>query len=112
MKLPNAERAVIDLAKLRDYSLNPAHPEGKHKARVLAATLGYTADDAEKLREIILGAVLEHEATEGSSDEHGARYRVDFQTQGKRGVAMIRTAWIIDRGETIPRLVSCYVKRD
>jgi hypothetical protein len=74
--------------------------------------LGYTADDAEKLREIILAAVLRHEASEGISDEHGARYRLDFETQGRRGAVIIRTAWIIDAGETIPRLVSCYVKRD
>lgn len=40
MKLPNAENAVIDIAKLRDYSLNPNHPEGKHKARVFQAKLG------------------------------------------------------------------------
>jgi hypothetical protein len=33
MKLPNAEKAVVDIVKLRDYSLNPHHPEGKHKAR-------------------------------------------------------------------------------
>jgi hypothetical protein len=112
LKLPNAERAVIDLAKLRDYSLNPAHPEGKHKARVLAAMLGFTVNDAEKLREIILAAVSQHEATEGIRDEHGARYRLDFETQGKRGAVIIRTAWIIDTGETVPRLVSCYVKRN
>jgi hypothetical protein len=112
LKLPNAKRAVIDLAKLRDYSLNPAHPEGKHKARVLAAMLGYTAKDAEKLHEIILAAVLQNEATEGTRDEHGTRYRVDFETQGKRGAVMIRTAWIVDTGETVPRLVSCYVKRN
>jgi hypothetical protein len=47
MKLPNAERAFIDLAKLRDYSLCATHPEGKHKARVFAAALGIAATDAE-----------------------------------------------------------------
>ncbi len=31
MKLPNAERAVVDLAKLRHYCLNPTHPRGRHK---------------------------------------------------------------------------------
>ncbi len=112
MKLPNAERAVVDLAKLRDYCLNPAHPEGNHKARVLAAMLGYMANDAEKLREIILAAILQHDATEGIRDEHGTRYRVDFETPGKRGVVIIRTTWIIDTGDTIPRLVSCCVKRN
>ena len=111
MKPPNADRAVVDIAKLRDYSLNSAHPEGKHKARVLAAMLGFAASDAEKLREMILAAVLRHEATEGNADAHGTRYTVDFETQGLRDMVTIRTAWIIDTGETVPRLVSCYVIR-
>ena len=40
--LPNPDRAVVDLAKLRDYCLNPQHEEGKHKARVFASALGLT----------------------------------------------------------------------
>jgi len=109
--LPNADRAVVDIAKLRDYSLNPAHREGKHKARVFAALLGFMATEAEVLCEMILAAVLSHEATQGITDEHGTRYTVDFEAQGLSGRVMIRTAWIIDIGETVPRLVSCYVKR-
>lgn len=111
MKLPNAERAVVDIEKLRDYSLNPNHPEGKHKARIFAALLGFTAADAERLREMILIAVLAQESMCGATDEHGTRYAVDFEAQGLRSMVTIRTAWIIDAGETIPRLVSCYVKR-
>lgn len=34
MKLPNAERAVVDVRKLRNYCLNAEHPRGQHKARV------------------------------------------------------------------------------
>ena len=111
MKLPNADRAVVPVEKLRDYSLNAAHPEGKHKARVFAALLGFTEADAEKLREMVLIAALTQEAVEGLTDEHGTRYRIDFETQGLRGAVLIRTAWHIDTGETDPRLVSCYVKR-
>jgi hypothetical protein len=40
MKLPNAEAAFIDIRKLRDYSLNPDHDRGKHKARLFLAILG------------------------------------------------------------------------
>jgi hypothetical protein len=40
MRLPNADRAVVDIAKLRDYSLNNSHPEGKSKARVFLSALG------------------------------------------------------------------------
>jgi hypothetical protein len=66
MKLPNAERAVIDIKKLRDYSLNPNHPEGKHKARVFMEKLGLKADDAERLRELIVEAILVEEAKDNS----------------------------------------------
>jgi hypothetical protein len=111
MKLPYAHQAVIDIAKLRDYSLNPSHPEGKHKARVFASVMGFTTADAERLRDMALNAVLTEEALEGMTDEHGQRFVVDFATEGLRGIVTIRTAWIIDRGETVPRLVSCYVKR-
>jgi hypothetical protein len=111
MKLLHADLAKIEIAKLRDYSLNPLHPEGKHKARVFAATLGLLASDAEKLRSIIVIAIATEEATVGAADEHGERFVLDFATQGLRGMVTIRTAWIVDRGETAPRLVSCYVKR-
>lgn len=111
MKLPNADCAIVDIAKLRDYSLNSAHGEGKHKARVFAALLGFTTADAERLREMILTAVLSQESLPGVTDEHGTRYAVDFETQGLRSMVTIRTAWIINAGETVPRLVSCYVKR-
>ncbi|HEV2913079.1 MAG TPA: hypothetical protein VGX92_07175 [Pyrinomonadaceae bacterium] len=109
--MPNADRAVVELGKLRNYSLNPKHREGKHKARRFAALLGFTAAGAERLREMILAAVQTQEAVQGATDEHGTRYTVDFEAQGLSGMVTIRTAWIIDAGETIPRLVSCYVKR-
>ncbi|GIL15902.1 MAG: hypothetical protein BroJett039_10750 [Chloroflexota bacterium] len=54
MKIPNAERAVIDIRKLRDYCLNPEHAEGKHKARLFSAVFGMTAQPANELREILL----------------------------------------------------------
>ena len=52
-KLPNAERVEVPIEKLRDYALNPLHDEGKHKARVFLATLGFTYADAETLRELV-----------------------------------------------------------
>lgn len=111
MKLPNVDRAVVDIAKLRDYSLNAAHPEGKHKARMFTALLGFTSSDADKLREMILSNVRQQEATQGSVDQHGTRCTVDFEIQGLFGIVIVRTAWMIDTGETVPRLVSCYVIR-
>ncbi len=108
--LPNADKAVVLLEKLRGYSLDSSHPVGKHKARVFASALGMTKNDAPRLREMILQAVLTNEATEAGTSEHGTRFTVDFQTLGLKGSVTIRTAWIIDAGESVPRLTSCYIK--
>jgi len=57
MRLPNPERAVVDIAKLADYCLNPKHEDGKHKARVFAAALGLGQKDREWLRNRLLDMV-------------------------------------------------------
>lgn len=77
MFVPNAEHAVVDLRKLRDYCLNPLHDDGKHKARLFAA-VGITVNDAEALRGVLLQVVKTHEAQLGRRDAYGQRYIVDF----------------------------------
>jgi hypothetical protein len=109
MKLPGGERAVVEIVKLRDYCLNPAHPRGRHKARVFASALGLTAVDAEFLREVLLRAARELDATPGEDDEYGARYSVDFKIARGERQAMIRSSWIIRRHDPVPRLTSCFV---
>lgn len=109
MNLPNAERAVVEIEKLRDYALNPEHDEGQHKARVFRAALGFTQADAERLRELVLEAALHEEATEGKLTRHGWLYTVDFMAQGLKGDVTVRTGWIVRHGEDFPRLVTCYV---
>ena len=107
MSLPKAERAVVDIRKLRDYCLNPLHDEGKHKAWLFAA-LGLNANDAEALRDILLQVVKTHEARLGRRDAYGQRYLVDFFLiwRGKR--TLIRSGWIIEHGRDTPRLTTCY----
>jgi hypothetical protein len=58
MKLPNADRAVVEIEKLRDYCLSSSHPRGRHKARVFFTTLGIAADNAQELKQAILSAEL------------------------------------------------------
>ena len=108
MKIPNTDRAVVDIRKLRDYCLNPTHRTGKHKARMFAAALGMTADDAEALRDILLKAVREYEAELGLKDNYGQRYQVDFTLEWKGKWAVIRSTWIIEPDMPYPRLTSCY----
>jgi hypothetical protein len=89
MKLPNAEHAFIDVAKLRDYCLSPEHPKGKHKARVFLTVLGINQNDADELRRIILGVVLTADAIEEEATEYGRRFVVDFRCPGNRLEALL-----------------------
>lgn len=109
MRLPNAERAVVDIAKLRDYCLSPTHPRGRHKARAFKAALDLASEDAVALRSAILSAVAGVDATETDSDEFGRRFVADINVSYRGRKADVRTAWIIRRGEDFPRLTSCYV---
>ena len=109
MKLSNGDRAVVDMLKLTDYSLSTSHPRGRHKARVFAATLGLTADQADLLRDALLEAARTEEATPSDHDEFGQRYIVDFTMKGPSGEARVRSTWIIRVGKDFPRLTSCYV---
>jgi hypothetical protein len=108
MPIPNAERAIVDIRKLRDYCLNPMHEEGQHKARLFAAALDMTADDAEDLRALLLQAVTTADAQFGRRDVYGQRYTVDvlLEWRGKR--AMVRSGWIIEQDPDTPRLTTCY----
>ncbi len=79
MKIPHADRAVVDIRKLRDYCLNPNHDDGKHKARLFIAASKMTQDDADDLRDILLQAVKNLESARlGRHDEFGKRYTLDF----------------------------------
>ena len=109
MKLPHGERAYVNLAKLRDYSLSPTHEEGKHKAKVFAAALGIGSAQAEWLRDSLLVAAGEVECQLGKRDEHGQRYTVDFIAQFGGKSVRLRSAWIVRPVEDFPRLISCYV---
>jgi hypothetical protein len=109
MKLPNGERAVVDMVKLRDYCLNPDHIRGRHKACVFAAALGLTSDHAEELRDALLEAARSQGATAAEADQYGQRYIVDFTMKRGDREAVVRSAWIVRTGEDFPRLTSCYV---
>ncbi len=109
MRLPNAERAVVDLEKLSGYCLNSDHPRGKHKARVFAAALGLTTNDADMLRDALLDAVQSADAEPTLLDRYGQQYRIDFGMETAVGQATVRSYWIVRSGEDFPRLATCFL---
>jgi len=109
MELPNGERAMVPIEKLRDYCLNPTHRVGSHKAHVFEAVLGLTAADAEALQQRLLTVARTENAVVGMRNAYGQRYIVDFEMTTAVGIAMVRSTWIVLAGEDVPRLTSCYV---
>jgi hypothetical protein len=109
MKLPNSDRAIVELGKLTDYSLNPEHPSGRHKARVFRAALGLGVENAAYLRDVLLEMVRTHDATAQDPNDYGNRYVIDFELETFVGKARVRSAWIIRNDENFPRLTSCFV---
>jgi len=109
MKLPNADKAIVEIEKLRDYCLSPVHPRGRHKARVFHSVLQITAGDAEDFRRVLLESALREDAVLGVSDSYGSRYTIDFDFRRGERTAEIRSCWIVRSGEIVPRFVTCYI---
>jgi len=110
MQLPNPHKAVVDIEKLRDYSLNPDHPVGGHKARVFRAALGLTSQHAAWLRERALEIAVTGVANPESPSVFGDKYVIDAWINHKEMTALVRFSWIIEFGTDFPRLTSCYVR--
>ena len=108
MRLPNGERAIVDLRKLLEYCLNPQHPRGRNKARVFAS-VGIREADAEELLTALLAAAGGADAQIGIANVYGQRYIVDFDLMRQGRTVRIRSTWIVRIGDDLPRLTSCYV---
>ena len=109
MKLPNGERCDLG-TKLEDYSLNPLHWEGRHKARVFESALGITQTNAHVLRDAIRSTAASSNEAEARGDNgFGEVFTLRFPMTTVRGSAVVLTGWIMLHGEDFPRLTTCYI---
>jgi hypothetical protein len=109
MKLPNAENAIVDIGKLRDYCLSPTHLRGRHKARVFQSALNLTLDDAVEFQAALKQAAVGGEAVLGATDSYGIRYIIDFELSRRDHTAIVRSCWIVPFDSEFPRFLTCYV---
>ena len=108
MRLPNAERAIVDPVKVRDYLLSPEHPLGRAKARFFTA-LGFARDNWPELQAALLAHAAAGEAELGAASPYGQKYTVRGIRQGPAGrSASVVAAWIVLQGEDAPRFVTAY----
>jgi excisionase family DNA binding protein len=99
LELPRRNEAHIAPGKLRDYVLDPDHPQGRHKARVFAAGLGIYREDWEYLRNEILLGVLKAPVTAATSYAAERRVLTREQVANVLAVSPRTVARLVERGE-------------
>ena len=108
MKLPNLEHADVAEAKITEYLLNEAHPSNQGKAAFFFS-FGFTLEAWPVLADAMRKHAADYEIAGISTTEHGTKYLIEgaLITPDARNPD-VRTVWIVDEGETIPRLVTAY----
>lgn len=107
MKIPGAERAILDAAKVRDYLLSPQHRVGSAKARFFGQ-LGFDHPHWTVLRDELY-RFAQQEAQLGGANRFGQKYVVPGTIQGPSGrAALVVVVWIVLNGEDFPRFVTAY----
>ncbi|MGC8783608.1 MAG: DUF6883 domain-containing protein [Armatimonadota bacterium] len=107
-RLPDAEKAYVPKGKIEAYLLSPTHAVGRTKAAFFAA-VGFSASNPNELKRALLSIAQQGEVTYWVATEYGTKYVVDgwLQTPTGRQVA-VRTVWIVEWGQSAPRLVTAY----
>jgi hypothetical protein len=108
VKLPNADKALIQREKIADYLLNAAHPDNNGKAEFFES-FGFHVDAWETLANAFGRAALDGEVIQHLETSHGVKYVLHAAMETPSGKSpLVRMVWIVDRGRNCPRLVTAY----
>lgn len=106
--IPNADRAIVEPSKVRDYLLSSSHPVGRFKATVFAA-LGYSQNNWELLRDDLLALVRTTESSSEQTSPYGQKYEVGGTLCGPSGrKGRFVTVWLLPPGEDAPKFVTAF----
>lgn len=108
MRIPNADRAVIDPAKLHGYLLSQSHPVGRFKAGFFLG-LGYSGREWQRLEADLRAQHLSREATAVEANPYGQKYEIRAPLEGPAGrAAEVTSVWVVLANEDSPRFVTAY----
>jgi hypothetical protein len=108
-KLPNPEKAFIDLNKLIGYCLNSEHPEGQHKAQVFKWALNIGLNEVDILKTALLQAAQHNKVTLLESNQYGTKYSIESEITYQNKTATLKSAWMVRHNEDFARLITCYI---
>jgi hypothetical protein len=106
MKIPNADRAVIEPSKLTEYLLNSEHKRGGTKAKLLIL-FGYSLENWQQLESDIRRFHLVVDVNVVKETMYGVRYEIsaNLLTPIDRQL-FVKTVWQIDKGTDFARLIT------
>ena len=107
MPIPDANRAVVEDEKVRDYLLNLAHPDGGSKA-IWFHSLGYVRDEWNQLAADLLAIARNCTTFDTETTGFGVKYKA-MGTVGRPDYrpGVVLTVWIVEDNDP-PRLVTAY----
>jgi hypothetical protein len=108
VKLPNCEQAEVPREKVTDYLLSPTHPRGRDK-EAFFVRFGFRLEAWDEPATALREHAARHEVVTSTDTRYGTRYAIAGPLRTPSGrMPWVRSAWFIDEGATIPRLVSAY----
>ena len=106
--LPNALQAQVTREKIVDYLLCVEHPDGGSKARFFQR-FGFSLENWAALAEALRKHCLENKTVNTVESPFGCRYIVEGKLMSPDGRnPRVRTIWIIEKGESVPRLITAH----
>ena len=107
MGIPDSQNAIAGESKVRDYLLNPDHPDGGSKA-VWFQNRGYSRDQWQLLADDLLLIARNCSFFETELSPYGIKY-IAVGDIGRPGhsIKSVRTVWIVEDASS-PRLVTGY----
>jgi hypothetical protein len=108
VRLPNADLAIVEDAKVRDYLLSGSHPVGRFKS-VFFVALGFSGDQWQLLRDALLQLALTSDASSGQPSPFGLKFEIRAILRGPSGrQADVVTVWMVSNGLNFPHFVTAY----
>jgi hypothetical protein len=112
MRLPNAEKGLVERDKVVKYLMNPRHPEGAAKARFFFS-LGFPPEEWQVLTAALLRVAAKGIVAQVVEPVYGIKYIVDRPLRAPNNQTVpVRTVWIRKPGLERPRLITAYPRED
>jgi hypothetical protein len=112
MKLPNADKIVVEREKIVDYLLNATHRYGSSKARFFSG-FGFRIGNWQDLARALRRHGQTHEVKRSRETGFGPRFQVEGKLEAPDGRSpLVRSVWQLDHGKVAPRLITAYPLED